>query len=74
MYLMCRFCFTGEGKLELLFCIEKSLIQTIKDNLFEVKKKENYKKNLNLKNVFVSYRLKILMAGPLEYVRIVNLN
>lgn len=35
MYLMCRLCFADEGTLELIFGIEKSLITTINDNLFE---------------------------------------
>lgn len=36
MYLMCRLCFADEGSLELMFGIEKSLIKTITNYLFEV--------------------------------------
>lgn len=45
---MCRLCFADEGVLELIFDIEKSLIKTISDNLFEVKKNINKPPNIFL--------------------------
>lgn len=40
-YLRCRLCFNEEKELELIFDIEKLLIKTINDHLFEVKKKKS---------------------------------
>lgn len=35
--MMCRLCFEVDGSLEIIYNIEKSLISTINDHMFEVK-------------------------------------